>query len=69
MNKPKTDPVTMICREHEVCGCIVCMTDDYFHWIDEQNDIARARKARYRANMDERRTLTVHEQFDLGGES
>ena len=25
----KTDPTTMICREHAVAGCILCMVDDF----------------------------------------
>jgi hypothetical protein len=52
----------MVCAEHSVIGCQVCVLDDYFEWLRERMEARRAAKA-------EAKALTVDERFDLGGES
>ena len=55
------DAVTMVCHAHEIPGCQVCMIDDFFHWLDE-------RAAKRDRIKQERKTLTVEDKYDLGGE-
>src|SRR5262249_26097097 len=57
----KTDPVTMICREHDVEGCMLCMIDDYHAWLDRRQALRQQLKR-------ERREMTIEERYDLGGE-
>lgn len=57
----KTDPITMVCHEHGIHGCMVCMVDDFHAWLDER----AWKRQRIKA---ERRALTVEERYDLGGE-
>lgn len=35
----RVDAKTMICHEHHVEGCIVCMTDDFHDWRDRQREL------------------------------
>lgn len=58
----RVDAVTMICVDHAIPGCMLCMVDDFHHWLDEQ----RFKRERIRQ---ERRALTVAEKYDLGGEA
>jgi hypothetical protein len=57
----RADPATLLCFEHSVVGCQVCVLDDHFEWLRERMEAWRAAKA-------EAKALTVDERFDLGGE-
>lgn len=57
----RVDPITMICRDHDIPGCMLCMVDDFHHWLDE-------RRFRSQRIKQERRALTIAEKYDLGGE-
>jgi hypothetical protein len=57
----RVDPVTMVCRDHDVPGCMLCMVDDFYAWLGDLH----ARRQRLKA---ERRAMTVEERYDLGGE-
>jgi len=57
----RVDPVTMICRDHDIAGCMLCMVDDFHHWLDER----RLRRQRIKQ---ERREMTVADKYDFGGD-
>lgn len=52
----------MLCLEHDVQACVVCMVDDFHDWVCEQRERRAARRAAAKATP-------VDERFDLGGES
>ena len=58
----KVDASTMVCKVHNVHGCIVCMCDDFIDWLD-------ARKEKRAQLKREWRETPIHERFDLGGEA
>jgi hypothetical protein len=52
----------MICKQHNVEACIVCMCDDMYDW----NSARREKRAQLKREW---RETPIHERFDLGGES
>jgi hypothetical protein len=58
----RVDPQTMICKQHNVEACIVCMCDDMYDW----NSARREKRAQLKREW---RETPIHERFDLGGES
>lgn len=58
----RVDAETMVCREHQIHGCMVCMIDDFWHWQDD-------RKARRQSFKKAWRETPIDEKYDLGGES
>lgn len=57
----RVDATTMVCRAHDVHGCIVCMCDDFHDWRDARQDARRAYKQAWRETP-------IEERYELGGE-
>lgn len=57
----RVDPETLLCVEHDVPGCAMCMVADFQDWVCEQRERRAARKAAAKA-------APVDERFDVGGE-
>lgn len=62
MSSVKVDPVTMVCRDHDVQACVICMVDDFHAWLDDRRTSRRAYKQEWRETP-------VHERYELGGEA
>lgn len=58
----RVDRETLVCRRHDIMGCVVCMLDDFYDWLD-------ARKEKRAQLKREWRETPIDERFDLGGES
>ena len=58
----KVDRETMVCRDHQVQGCMVCMIDDFHGWCDQRRESRQAYKREWRETP-------PSERFDLGGEA
>ena len=56
----RVDRVSMICKTHDVCGCEVCMVDDYYDWIDDRKERRRRYKREWQATP-------IVERFEIGG--
>ena len=57
----RVDAETIICKPHEMHGCITCMVDDYYDWEAQRAERRRQRRQAWRE-------MPVSDRFDLGGE-
>jgi len=42
----------VVCSSHGVSACVVCMTDDFHHWLDELADTRAKLKAERGPELD-----------------